>query len=507
MRQKIQRWVGLLLTILFLGTVAGCADPNGRPADAQQEDPIDIGIYEDISGLDVAGSKDMFSENIARCIFSTLFAYDEEMNIVPLLVRDYQQLSDLEWEFQLHEGVKFHDGSDLTARDVVYSLRRAQQHEKKDAVLDVIVGMEAVNDVTVRMTTSVPTNLPDALVRISSSIMSEAAMARADYDLETPVGSGPFRLLERQPGEIIRLERFDDYFLEPAKSKYLNFVVDTSESNRTASLLNGTLDVLFRVDTLDCDSLRLDSEIAVYQQDSSKMEVLQLNPAHAPLDDIRVRQAIAHAVDKQKLVDKLLDGYGVPLNGVLPTTLMGAIANEESTYDLERAKELLAEAGYPDGFSISMINYDEQRKKAMEYIKLDLAQVGITLDYEIMDRSAYMEQLTAGANQITVVTWTCNADPYSVFAQLYGKAGLITVNHSRYSDPQVEVLIEQARAERDPQRRETLYRQANEIVTGSGVYIPLFQPQILVAANKKVQGVRTNAQGVFSYESLCIEPF
>ncbi|MEG1846899.1 MAG: ABC transporter substrate-binding protein [Lachnospiraceae bacterium] len=504
MRQRGKRWTGLLLTVLLTGMMTGCATRDVPQVETKQEEPIDIGIYEDISGLDVAESKDMWAENVARCIFSTLFAYDEEMNVVPLLAKDYQQLSNLEWEFKLHEGVKFHDGGDLTARDVVFSLQRAQQHEKKDAALDVIVGLEAVDNTTIRMTTSVPTNLPDTLVRISSSIMSEKAMAKPGYDPEAPVGSGPFQLLERVPGKIIRLERFDNYFLEPAKTKHLNFVVDKSESNRTASLLNGTLDVLFQVDTLDCDALRLNSEIAVYQQDSTKMEVLQLNSGKKPLDDIRVRQAIAHAIDKQKLVDKLLDGYGVPLYSALPTTLMGAIDNDEVTYDVELAKELLTQAGYPNGFSIGMVNYDEQRKKEMEYIKLDLAQVGITMDYEIMEREPYLQKLMSGTNEITATSWTCNADPYSVFSQLYGKAGFIAVNHTGYTDPEVEELIEQARAERDPQRREVLYCRANEIVTASGVYVPLFQPQILVAANKTVQGVRTNAQGLFGYESLCI---
>ncbi|MEG2230509.1 MAG: hypothetical protein RRX92_00625, partial [Lachnospiraceae bacterium] len=157
-----------------------------------------------------------------------------------------------------------------------------------------------------------------------------------------------------------------------------------------------------------------------------------------------------------------------------------------------------------NGFSIGMVNYDEQRKKEMEYIKLDLAQVGITMDYEIMEREPYLQKLMSGTNEITATSWTCNADPYSVFSQLYGKAGFIAVNHTGYTDPEVEELIEQARAERDPQRREVLYCRANEIVTASGVYVPLFQPQILVAANKTVQGVRTNAQGLFGYESLCI---
>ncbi|MEG2349565.1 MAG: ABC transporter substrate-binding protein [Hungatella sp.] len=497
MRLRVPKWTGLLLAVLLLGMAAGCAAP---------EEPIDIGIYGDISELDVAGNKDMLTENVARCIFSTLFAYDEEMNVVPLLVKDYQQLSDLEWEFKLHEGAKFHDGGDLTTRDVVFSLRRAQQHEGQDAALDVIVELAAVDNTTIRMTTSVPTNLPDTLVRISSSIMSEKAMAQPGYDPEAPVGSGPFQLLERVPGEIIRLERFDNYFLEPAKTRHLNFVVNKSGSNRTASLLNGTLDVLFRVDTFDCAALRLNSEIAVYQQDSSKIEVLQLNPANKPLDDIRVRQAIAHAIDKQKLVDKLLDGYGMPLHSALPTTLMGAIDHEEMTYDVELAKELLAQAGYPNGFSIDMVNFDEQRKKEMEYIKLDLAQVGIHMDYEIMESKPYVQKLKEGTNEITAVSWACNADPYSVFSQLYGKAGTISANHTGYTDPKVEELIEQARAERDPQQREVLYCRANAIVTGSGVYLPLFQPQILVAANKTVQGVRTNAQGLFGYESLYIDP-
>lgn len=495
MKYKIIMAVSLVLGFTLL--LSGC----GKTKEEQR--PINIGIIDDIVSLDVAGTKDILSETVGRCVFSTLYIFDESMNLSPCLVKEAMRVSDLEWTFTIRDDAQFHDKTPLTASDVVFSIRRAMEIELADQALLLIDTIEASDDDTVHVTTKEPmANLPSLFVRTSTSVMSEKAMSDPGYDVNQPVGSGPFRVVARVPGTEIRLERFDGYFDGPAQTRYLNFVVEPSEPNSTASLLNGNMDVLYRVAANDGAYLKLNEQVTLYQMDSTKTELLILNPRVEPVNDIRVRQAIACAIDKQNMVDKVLAGFGRPQSSMIPAPLIGFADYEEYAYDIEKARELLNEAGYPDGFELTVLTFDSQRKKLMEYLKMDLAKADINLNYEFMELADYLEIVEAGTQMGSVMSWTSNADPDSTFTQLYSRAGHPTVNQSGYTDPKVEELLQQGRMEEDQQKRDTIYKEANRIIAAGCHSIPLYQPSVLVAARKDIEGVRVNSQGIFGYESL-----
>lgn len=494
---KIKRTVhiGLILSMLLLA--GGCSIPG------EEQEPIRIGITDDIVSLDVAGTKDILSETVGRCVFSTLYTFDENMNLAPCLAENAEQVSDLEWIFTIKKDVKFHDGSLLSASDVVFSIKRAMEIEKADQSLLVMKQIEALDENTVKVVTEKPVmHLPDLFVRTSTSVMSAKAMAKPDYDTNRPVGSGPFRVLERVEGEGVHLERFEDYFGGKAESRYLDFVVDESESNSTASLLNGKLDVLYRVAANDGDYLDLNETIRLYRGDSTKTELLILNPRVTPMDDIRVRRAIAFAIDKGNIIKNVLSGYGREQSSILPAPLPGFADFEEYYYDPEKASELLAEAGYADGFEFTVLTFDSQRKKLMEYLKMDLAKVKITLNYEFLELKDYLEIIESGTQMGSIMSWTSNPDPDSTFTQMYSTAGHPTVNQSGYSDPRVEDLLVQGRMETDMEKRKEIYREINGIIAESYYAIPLYQPEVLVAAREEIAGIRLNPQGIFGYEGL-----
>lgn len=495
MRKIIVKLFCLLLTGTFL--LSGCG--------AQKEDtaPINVGITDDIVSLDVAGTKDILSETVGRCVFSTLYVFDEKLNLTPCLAENAEQVSELEWKFTIRKDVKFHDGSSLTASDVVFSINRAMTIEKAEQSLQVIDSIESLDEQTIRVITKEPmANLPSLFVRTSTSVMSEKAMRNPEYDVNKPVGSGPFKVLERVEGKEIRLERFDNYFASHAKSRYLSFVVEPSEPNSTASLLNGKFDVLYRVAANDGDYLKLNESVNIYQVDSTKTELLILNPRVDPISNILVRQAIACAIDKQNIVDNVLSGYGSVQSSMIPAPLAGYEDFTDYSYDPARARELLEQAGYVNGFDFTVLTFDSQRKKLMEYLKLDLAKVNINLNYEFLELKDYLAIVETGQQMGSIMSWTSNDDPDSTLTQLYSKAGHATVNQSGYTDPRVEELLEQGRKENNSEKRSAIYQEANEIIANSYYSLPLYQPAVLVAARTEIEGVQINPQGIFGYENL-----
>lgn len=484
----------LLITALLLSGCGG-VEPDSTP--------INVGITDDIVSLDVAGTKDILSETVGRCVFSTLYTFDEKLNLSPCLAENAEQVSELEWHFSIRKDAEFHDKTPLTAADVVFSIQRAQTVKNADQSLLAIQSIKAVDDHTVQVVTAEPmVNLPSLFVRTSTSVMSQKAMEAPGYDVSKPVGSGPFQVVERKEGERVSLQRFDDYFQGAAKTKFLNFIVDPSEPNSTASILNGKLDILYRVAASDGDYLDLNETVTLYREDSTKTELLILNPRVAPLDDIRVRQAIAYAIDKQNIVENVLSGYGRVQSSMIPAPLLGFADFDGYEYNPEKARSLLTEAGYPDGFDLTVLTFDSQRKNLMEYLKVDFAKANIRLNYEFMELDVYLDQVEAGTQMGSVMSWTSNADPDSTLTQLYSKAGHPTVNQSGFTDPRAEELLDQGRKEAFAEARDKIYREVNEIIANSYYSIPLYQPSVLVAARSEIAGVQINPQGIFGYESL-----
>lgn len=187
-------------------------------------------------------------------------------------------------------------------------------------------------------------------------------------------------------------------------------MVEPSEPNSTAMLLNGKLDILYRVAANDGDYLDLNESVNLYQTDSTKTELLILNPRVAPINDIRVRQAIACAIDKQSIIDNVLSGFGKAQSSIIPAPILGFADFKEYSYNPEKARELLAQAGYPDGFDFTVLTFDSQRKKLMEYLKMDFAEVNINLNYEFLELQEYLDIVGKGTQMGSIMSWTSNPD-------------------------------------------------------------------------------------------------
>lgn len=494
-----------LCCVLAILCVLLCA--CSAPAETVPESkPIQIALPQDMLSFDPIKTTDIHSEAILRCVYTSLYDFDEELKLRPKLVEKTEVVDDCTWRVTIHDGVKFQDGSVLTTEDVIFSIERAMSGERTQKLLEMVASVEKVDDTTFMLYSKEPyADIFSLFAKAETSIVSKKVVESPDYDFTKPVGSGPFSLVSWVEGSRISLKRFDDYYFGKAASANLDFVVVVSEQERTAAFLNGDVDILFSVSAYDCDKLKLSENVTLLQTPSTKIEYLSLNTTHAPLDNPKVRLAISYAIDRDKIAAEVYSGYATPSSSLIPKGILGY---EEAavSYDPEKAKALLKEAGYEEGISFSAITVNSIRKNTMEYIKLNLAEVGITFDYNLVTMQEAVEMMNANEHGGILVGWAFNSDPNSVLPVVLGTGSGKTMNSSNYSNPAVDDLIRQGRSETDGKKREEVYRQVNETVTREAPIVVLLNPMALSAAHNDIEGISFNAQGLFQYETISRKP-
>lgn len=470
--------------------------------EAPKEKPITIALTQDMLSFDPIKTTDIFSEAVLRCIYTSLYDFDENLQLRPKLAKTATAIDDYTWRIEIHEGVKFQDGSDLTTDDVVFSIERALTGERTQKSLEVVKSVEKVDDTTFLLHAKEPyADILSLFAKAETSILSKKVVETPGYDFTTPVGAGPFKLISREEGSKVSLERFDGYYLDKAASPLLDFVVLVTEQERTAAFLNGEVDILFSVSAYDCDKLRLSEDVNLLQSPSTKIEYLSLNTTHPPLDNPQVRLAISYAINRDKIASDVYHGYGVPSSSLIPAGIMG-YKDSPVIYDPEKARALLKEAGYENGFEFTAITVNTIRKNTMEYIKLNLADVGITFNYNLVTMQEAVDAMNANKHGGILVGWAFNSDPNGVLPVLLGTGSGKTMNSSNYSNPIVDDLIKQGRSEVDSEKRTQIYQQINEIVTKDAPIVVLLNPMVLSAAHSDIKGIQFNPQGIFQYESL-----
>lgn len=466
------------------------------------EKPIQIALTQDILSFDPIKTSDIYSEAVLRCIYTSLFDFDDELNLRFKLAKEVETIDDLTWKITIHDNVKFHDGTPLTTDDVLFSIQRALTGERTQKSLEIVDYVEKVDDTTFLIKSKEPySDLLSLFAKAETSIVSKAVVENPDYDFTSPVGAGPFKFISREVEKEIELARFDDYFLEKAAWPLINFKVIVSEQERTTAFLNKEVDILFSVSAYDCEKLSLSPDVKILQSPSTKIEYLSLNTQHAPLDNPKVRLAISYAINRDTITDNVYHGYSVPASSTIPKGIIGFVESP-ITYDPEKAKELLKEAGYEDGFEFTVITINTIRKNTLEYIKLDLAAVGIQLNYNLVTMQEAVDMMNAGEHDGILVGWAFNSDPNGVLPVLLGTGSGKTMNSSNYSNPIVDNLIKEGRIETEFDKKKAIYEEINQIVTNDSPIVVLQNPMVLSASLNDIEGIHFNSQGLIQYESL-----
>lgn len=507
----------------------------------------------DASSLDPAGQNDLPSDQRRNVIYEGLFYLDEDLNPQPRLATDYEQTDDTTWVFNLREGVKFHDGTDFNADAVKASFERIMDPAVASAranIFEMISEINVIDDYTIEIVTEYPFApflnylAHDGAGIVSKEVIDEDyqnAIDQSDQDIsldefyelreaggeeyeavaqavgnntgaiieQKPIGTGYMQFQSRTPGEEIVVERFDDYWDEPAKLDTVTFKVVVEDASRIAELESGQSHFIQGFDNGQWERIENHPEMETYPVYNLSNEYIGMNTQEGPLEDKRVRQAIAHMVDKEEIMEGIYFGVGREMKGAIQQELLGYNENlEDLDYDPERAKELLSEAGYEDGFDLTVMTNDSPERVDLAVLMQEkLKEIGIDLEIEQLEWGAYLEAVSNGEHDLFILGWPNPVgDPDQSFwplvhSSMQGASG----NRSFYENEEVDSLLEQGRQELDEGKREEIYQRVDEILIEDQPFVSIRQAQSANAARTEVQGLEINNFNKPDFRNVTLE--
>jgi peptide/nickel transport system substrate-binding protein len=507
----------LLILVLVLSLGVGCSKPaETTTAAPSQEDttaatepaaPVKeelvIALSADITSLDPQGHNDTKSERVSFLLFNRLFKLNTDFEVVPDLAESWEQPSETEWVIKIKEGVTFHDGTPMTSKDVKYSLERSQTMPKVQHVLSEVESIEIVDDYTVKITTKIAfAPFLYTLVHAGASIVPEAYVESGD-EFKNPVGSGPYTFVEWASGDRVVLAKNENYYDADNMGQMAKIVfrVIPEGTSRTIALETGEVDIVDELQTIDLGKVEDNADLTLYQNPSTRVDFFGMNNEKAPYDNKLVRQALNYAIDKEAIMIVAIEGAGTEAKSVLAPSMLGFKASDYE-YNPEKAKELLAQAGYPDGFTTTIWASGDERKRIAEIIQGNLMEIGVTAEIEMFEWGTYIDVLMKGEEETFVLGWTSNPDPDSTITPLYYSENIGGMNFSRINNEKIDNYIVDARKELDLQKRIGLYNEFHQYIMEEAPIVPLFIKNNIVGANAALKDVELSPQGLWNIEKI-----
>ncbi len=558
-RWNLKKAIALVTCAAMLFGMTGCGnsadtsagetqtEETGTAADTEAarttdgDNTLRVGLPLDVLGnLDVMITSQNTVFQISDTITDTLMGKDEEtLDLYPLLLEDFPEVSEdgLIYTCKLKQGVKFHDGTELTADDVVFTFNRffnpategnmvwlcddviKGAYEMEDGSATEVSGIQKVDDYTFTIELNYAFSAFTSILAASplGIISQEACEAAGDsWGLETYVGTGSYMVESFTPKEELVLTRFDDYF-DGAKSVDKIVYTNMDESTALMEFEAGNIDVCGLPTSLAQDYIN-DPDFGdnVKYQEFMGIWALHYNMAIEPFNDPKVREAIAYAIDLDTLCNGYYEGAHTPANSLIPKGIPGYDeSNPVHPYDPEKAKELLAEAGYADGltFTAAVKNLDTI-VECFEVLQAQLAEVGITMELELCDSGSWAEKRKQdGGTQMYMITWYADyVDPDMYMYLLYhssvsdnfanGFSSEYNAEDSAWYDEQVEA----GRRITDPEEKEKFYSDLERwLTTEYYAEVPLFCASEYYMVADNVSGVVYKSDFLYSYENAVIE--
>lgn len=475
-----------------------------------------IGLAADVTSIDphyhVLGP----NQNVAEHVFEPLILKDERQKLKPGLAVSWQPIDASTWELKLRRGVKFHDGSDFTAEDVAFSLERPATVRNSPSSFTVytkaISGIQIVDPYTVRLKTAGPYPLMPNDLSVVPIVSKKVASAAATEDFNSgkaAVGTGPYKFVRWAKGDRIEMSRNDAYWGAKAPWEKVTFRLITADPARVAALLAGDVQAIEAVPTPDIARLKANPNVALAQSISYRLMYLHLDSSRDrspfvtdragkalernPLKDLRVRRAISKAINRALLAERVMEGAAVPTGQLMAEGFFGYAASmRPERYDLEGARQLLAAAGYPEGFALTIHGPNDRYvndERVAQSLAGMLTRAGILTTVVTMPSSIYFSRANKLEFSMMLVGWGADtgeaSSPLKALLATYDPArGMGTTNRGRYSNPKLDAVIAQALATVEDAGREKLLQEATEIAIGDLGIIPLYH-QVNVWAVRK----------------------
>ena len=461
------------------------------------------------TNLDPRVGIDAWSERIDNLIFDDLLSRGDDLNVAPGLAERWEIPDPLTYIFHLHTGVRFHDGRALTSRDVKWtfdSLLQGRIRSTKAAVYKFVDHIDAPDDSTVIF--HLKEQDATLLWNLSDGAMGIVPVGSGDEVTRNPIGSGPFKFVSAETDREVIIERNADYWGEKVKLARVRFTVVPDETTEALELRKGSGDIAINSLTPDTVlTLARDPNLSVERSPGTRFAYFAFNLRDPILRDVRVRQAIAYAIDRRPMIEYLWRGQAELARSVLPTQSWAYDGNVQSyEHDPAKAKQLLDEAGYPlvNGVRFHIMiktSTDANTRLMVAVMQQQLREVGIALDIRSFEAATFFSDVIHGAYQMYGLRWIGgNEDPdifeYAFHSSEFPPNG---ANRGFYSNPKVDALIDKGRREIDPNARKPLYAEVQKILANDVPYIDLWYLDNVLVHTRRVRNVKLNPAGDYDF--------
>lgn len=475
----------LVLSAAVLG-LTGCGSSAGGGSAGSSDKTVTFANTTDVSSLDPRNANSTAMATILSHLYNGLLKTDEKGQVVPDLAESYKQISPTEWEFTLKKGVTFQDGTPLTADDVKYTLDTIADPSKNFKLKADFAFMKA--EVVDPEHVIIRTDTPYAAfpLRLTYVKIIPKAYVEKVGDAEfakKPIGTGPYQFVEWNKGDRLVMKAYDQYFEGAPKIKNVVFRVIPEAAARIAALESGEVDIAATIPTSEADRLKSEQGIQVVGGPTTRVVFIGLNAQNCPpLQDVRVRQALNYAVDRDAIIKGVLDGYATKIATIATPEYEGYDASVTPyEYNPEKAKQLLAEAGYPNGFSVefSATNATMNGTDVVQAIASQLEKVGVHATVVQEDPNQQRDKISS--KQVAPLYINGVGGPYSNL-DLVAKLGLSTgERYSTFSNPEFDALREKAITTDDKDQRLKLDSDLQKMAKDLAPVIFLWQQQVLYA--------------------------
>ena len=505
-----------------LATLLACFACKAAAAGAATA-PLRIATAFDPQTMDPHGLALLYHSRVVYQIYDSLVGRDENFKIEPALATSWAMSSPTSWQFKLRAGVSFHDGAPFTADDAVFSLERAMGVTSQRAFQ--LKGVKAIRKIDA-LTIAIDLEAPDAVLPEKLqfiSIMNKAWCEKhgvqqaqnfnakqETYAVRNANGTGPFELERYEPDVRTTLRRHAAWWGWGEKRSgnldEVRWVTIRSDATRLAALSSNEVDMVLDPPYQDIARLKTDARIALSQSVDIGQQYLAFDQARDeltdsdvkgrnPFKDLRVRRAVYHAINVPLIIDKVLRGQAVPTGAFLSPLVDGSLAelDKRLTFDPTRAKALLTEAGYPNGFAVTLdcVNV-AWRENVCQAASAMLTQVGIRTTLRSSTSSVFFPKLSQGLGSFVEYGWTASPDAWNSLNGLFrtfDKSGLGTFNAGRYSNAKLDVLIDNIRTEPDLTRRRAMVTTVLRMVGEDLPMIPLYRRTLTWAMSRNISAV------------------
>ncbi len=464
-----------------------------------------MGVGAQITSIDPHFHNISPNNAFASMVFDNLLETDDRARLVAGLAESWRPVGEDTWEFTLRRGVRFHNGSDFTAEDIAFTFERIPTVLNSPGSFRTytqgVRAVEVVDSHTLRFRTNgpaplVPTDL--AQVPMLDRQTHQGATTEDFNSGRVAIGTGPFRMVSHRPGDRIELQRNDAYWGQRAAWQVVDYRMITNDTSRSAALLAGDVDFIDQVPTTDTERLRRDARIVISEIDSMRFVYFALDHMRDgpspyitdhdgrplprnPMKDVRVRRALSLAIDRAAIVARIMEGAATATTQVMPPGAFGFVPElPVPAADPEQARRLLAEAGYPNGFRITLHGPNDRYPndaRIAQAVGQMWTRIGVRTLVEVAPFATFVARASRQEFSAFLVSWgSSTGEPMaglrSVAATFDRARGTGAVNRGRYSNPAFDAMLERAGQELDDRRRETLLQQATRIVIEDAGIIP-----------------------------------